>query len=170
MFTSKQCRAYQTVGLLTKELGVWKQIYFVHRNHSCRPSGQSRCREWAACTVQPSSAQVAPLPCASSETVQLSSRNTVSFSKFMESIFRQLQDWNYNNTKHTNNVNLPWYTSWWNTGCTFFVKKYMDAQSHYRIQHKTVQLLELKYKPIRLVLLTTYHSFSEWPQSSPFIY
>ena len=48
--------------------------------------------------------------------------NSVSFNKFMESIFRQLQDWNYyNNIKHTNIVNLPWYTSWWNTGCTFIL-------------------------------------------------
>ena len=49
--------------------------------------------------------------------------NTIFFNKFMESIFSQLQelqDWNYNNTKHTNTVNLPWYTSWWNTGCTFY--------------------------------------------------
>ena len=41
----------------------------------------------------------------------------------MESTFRQLQelqDWNYNNIKHTNTVNLPWYTSWWNTGCIFY--------------------------------------------------
>ena len=45
--------------------------------------------------------------------------NTAPFTKFMESIFRQLQDRN-NNIKLTNSVNLPWYTSWWNTGCTFY--------------------------------------------------
>ena len=49
--------------------------------------------------------------------------NSVSFTKFMESIFRQLQelqDWNYN-IKNTDTVNLPWYTSWWNTGCAFYI-------------------------------------------------
>ena len=47
--------------------------------------------------------------------------NSVSFIKFMESIFRQLQDWNHINIKHNNIVNLPWYTSWWNTGCIFIL-------------------------------------------------
>ena len=63
--------------------------------------------------------------------------NSVSFTKFMESIFRQLQDWNYNNIKYTNIVNLPWFTSWWNTGYIFyFVNKKnvrQDCSTHRRV-------------------------------------
>ena len=47
--------------------------------------------------------------------------NSVPIFKFMESIFRQLQDWSHNKFKHNNIVNLPWYTSWRNTGCTFIL-------------------------------------------------